>query len=237
MTLPTAAEKARYVERMFDRVAPRYDLMNRLMTLGIDRGWRRAAVAALQLRCGDSVVDLGCGTGDLCAEAAGYGAEPVGVDFSGGMLMLAAEQVAGLCLLRADAAALPLPEASVDAVMSGFALRNFDCVNDVLGECGRVLRDGGRIALLEVDVPEQWLFRAGFDFYFHRVMPLLGRAVAGSSAYRYLSESIVYLPSEQQLSQGLEAAGFVEVCKRRFCAGAAQLVTAVRRRPAPGAPR
>lgn len=228
MTLPLPADKARFVETMFDAVAPRYDLMNRLMTFGIDRGWRKATVAALGLSAGDLVVDLGCGTGGLCVEAVGYGASPVGVDFSSAMLRLAARQLPATALLRADAGRLPLADASADAVMSGFALRNFDRVTEVLDECGRILRAGGRLAFLEVDVPANRLIKTGFDFYFHHVMPLLGRMVSRGYAYHYLSESIVYLPTSEQLRDGLEAAGFVDIRKRCFCLGSAQLVTAVR---------
>ena len=121
MSLPESTEKQRFVERMFDGIAPRYDFMNRLMTFGLDRAWRREAVAMLGVSEGDVVVDLGCGTGDLCEDTAVTGATVVGVDVSAGMLGRAMERMPQFTFLRADAAALPLADASCAAAISGFA--------------------------------------------------------------------------------------------------------------------
>jgi len=228
MTLPDAAEKQRFVERMFDGIAPRYDLMNRLMTFGIDRAWRREAIAALEIRGGERIVDLGCGTGDLCAEASAAGAQVVGVDLSAGMLRLAIKRLGECGFVRADAQSLPFADTSCDGVISGFAVRNFASVREVLRECGRILRPGGRVSLLEVDVPSSTAGRLAFDLYFNRVVPFLGRVVSKGYAYEYLSDSLVYLPSERDLRAMLFASGFERVEKRRLTMGAAQLVTAVR---------
>ncbi|MDX2169224.1 MAG: class I SAM-dependent methyltransferase, partial [Deltaproteobacteria bacterium] len=122
MTLPAAEEKAAVVEAMFDRIAPHYDRMNRLLTLHLDRGWRRRAVAALHLAPGDLVVDLGCGTGDLCDAVRDAGARAVGVDFAAAMLAGARVRASADALLRADAARLPLRDGIASAVVSGFAL-------------------------------------------------------------------------------------------------------------------
>lgn len=228
MTLPAAAEKRAVVEAMFDRIAPRYDLMNRLMTFGVDRGWRRHAIAALRLRAGDRVLDLACGSGDLAAEAGASGARVVGLDFSAGMLRTAAARGLGCGLVRGDALALPLADASVDAVVSGFALRNFVDLPGAFAECARVLRPGGRIALLEVDRPGSALLRFGHGIYFRRIVPILGALISDRAAYAYLPESTAYLPDSATLSAMLGAAGFTAPRKRSFLGGAAQLLVAER---------
>jgi demethylmenaquinone methyltransferase/2-methoxy-6-polyprenyl-1,4-benzoquinol methylase len=226
--LPAPEQKSRFVERMFDRIAPRYDLMNRLMTLGIDRSWRRQAVAAAHISAGDRVLDVGCGTGDLCRAARAGGARAIGIDPAAGMLALAARDAAGCTYVRAVAERLPVADASCDAVVSGFALRNFTSVEAVLGECARVLVPGGRLVILEVDVPASSLLRAGFRAYFHGVVPLLGRLVSDGRAYSYLAGSLAFLPDEQRLARLLADAGFARIEKRRLSGGAAQIVCAIR---------
>lgn len=228
VTLPVGAEKRAVVEAMFDRIAPRYDLMNRLMTFGIDRGWRRRAIAALALRPGDRVLDLACGSGDLAAAACAAGARVVGVDFSAGMLRAAQARRLGCGLVRADALALPLPTAAVDAVVSGFALRNFVDLAGAFAESARVLRPHGRLALLEVDRPASALLRMGHAVYFRRVVPLLGALLADRDAYAYLPESTAYLPGADALAAMLRSAGFRRVRKDALLGGAAQLLTAER---------
>ena len=227
--LPTDSDKQRFVERMFDGIAPRYDLMNRLMTFGLDRAWRREAVASLGVGEASVVVDLGCGTGDLCADTAAVGAHVIGVDLSAGMLVRAAGRLPACTFVRADAACLPLPDAGCDAAVSGFALRNFASVPGVLDEVARVIRPGGRLAILEVDVPRSAPMRAAFDLYFGRVVPAMGRLVSQGYAYEYLASSLVYLPTDEELTGMLERSGFEDVAKRSFVAGVAQLVTATRR--------
>ena len=228
MTLPAAAEKRAVVEAMFDRIAPRYDLMNRLMTFGVDRAWRRHAIAALGLHRGERVLDLACGSGDLAAAAETAGARVIGLDFSAGMLRTAAARGLGVGLVRGDALALPLADASVDAVVSGFALRNFVDLPRAFAEAARVLRPGGRIALLEVDRPASSLLRFGHGIYFRRIVPILGALISDRAAYAYLPESTAYLPDSAALSAMLEAAGFSAPRKRSFLAGAAQLLVAER---------
>jgi len=227
-SLPSQVEKRAFVGQMFDAIAPRYDLMNRLMTLGLDRGWRRETLAALAIVPGTIVVDLGCGTGDLSAGARRLGARPLGVDLSAGMLAAARRRGDAPSLLRADASRLPLADASCDGAVSGFALRNFDSIPAVLDDCARILKPGGRIALLEIDRPERGAFAAAFNLYFRRVMPMLGAAISRGYAYRYLASSTVYLPAWPELRAMLERTGFREVVKRSMTAGTVQLVTAVR---------
>ncbi len=228
IALPTGAAKRAAVTAMFDRIAPRYDLMNRLMTWGADRGWRRRAIAALALRSGERVVDVACGSGDLAEEAARSGARVVALDLSAGMLRRAGERALPCLLVRGDALRLPLADASVDAVVSGFALRNFTDIATAFAECARVLRRGGRIALLEVDRPRSTLLRAGHALYFRRVVPLLGALLADGAAYTYLPASAAYLPDDDTMAAMLVNAGFESVAKERLLAGAAQLITARR---------
>lgn len=228
MNLPAPAEKRAFVSRMFDAIAPRYDLVNRLMTFGMDRSWRRAALASLAIRRGDLVLDLGCGTGDLCAGARALGARPVGVDLSAGMLQAARARGETSALVRSDAARLPLAVASCDAAISGFALRNFESVGVVLDECGRALRPGGRLAILEIDRPAPGPFALAFGVYFRRIVPLLGGAVSSGYAYRYLASSTVYLPPWSELRAMIEQSGFEHVRKTSLAGGGIQLVTAVR---------
>ena len=235
MSLPAGAEKRAVVEAMFDRIAPRYDLMNRVMTFGVDRTWRRCAIAALGLRSGDCVLDLACGSGDLAAEATRRGARVIALDFSTGMLRRARARRIGR-LVRGDALCLPLADASVDAVVSGFALRNFVDLGTALRECARVLRPAGRIAFLEVDRPGSALLRAGHALYFHRIMPLLGALIVEPDAYAYLAASTRYLPDEPQLMTMLGGAGFEAIVKQRLFGGAVQLITGQRARvPSPRA--
>lgn len=225
MSLPTGAAKRAAVVAMFDRIAPRYDLMNRLMTFGIDRAWRRRAIAALELRPGDLMLDLACGSGDLAAEALRAGGRVVGLDFSAGMLASARRRDLGCDLLRADALALPLRDGACDALVSGFALRNLVDLEAAFRECARVVKRGGRLALLEVDTPANPLLRAGHAAYFRGIVPWLGRVIADRDAYSYLPASTAYLPAEPRLLAMLSAAGFDAIVKRRLLGGAAQLVT------------
>ncbi|MFT4571045.1 MAG: demethylmenaquinone methyltransferase/2-methoxy-6-polyprenyl-1,4-benzoquinol methylase [Hyphomicrobiaceae bacterium] len=239
VSLPAAHEKTAAVEAMFDRISADYDRMNRLMTFGMDASWRRHTIAALDLAQGDRAVDVGCGTGDLSLACATAGASTVGVDRSSGMLTHASRRRDSerenhkdvtVDFVRADAQALPLANASVEAFVSGFALRNFTDLGVALDEAARVLADGGRIALLEVDTPPFFLLRVGHRFWFNFAVPLLGRLFADPEAYSYLPKSVVYLPPGAELEAMLERRGFAQVKKKRLMFGAVQLLTAIRLR-------
>ena len=227
--LPSGSDKRARVRAMFERIAPRYDAMNRLLTGGLDQRWRRAALAAIAVGPSDRVLDLACGTGDLCELARRRGARVVGVDFARAMLAGAQRRGVDAALVQGDAAGLPLADASVDALTCGFAFRNFVALGPVLRECARVLRPTGRLAILEVDRPTSALLRHAHSLYFDRVVPLVGGLLSDRAAYRYLPASTAYLPEQAELFALLAAAGFGALHKRRFALGAAQLVTAERR--------
>ncbi len=227
--LPAGAAKRRAVREMFDAIAPRYDLVNRIMTLRLDVAWRRRTVQQLGLAPGSVVADLACGTGDLCRELARGGCRPIGFDFSMGMLRAAPWQATGWPPVNADVLELPLPDGALDGATCGFALRNLTAVPPLLAELARVLRPGGRIGLLEVDSPANPVLRWGHGLYFGRMVPLIGAALSDRDAYRYLPESVAHLPTWDDLRNGLEANGFSAVQHHRLSAGIAQLITATRR--------
>jgi demethylmenaquinone methyltransferase/2-methoxy-6-polyprenyl-1,4-benzoquinol methylase len=218
--------KARAVRDMFDTIAPRYDLMNRLLTFRLDVGWRRRAVRALTgVAPGEAVVDVACGTGDLCRELRSAGFAPIGVDLSAGMLAAARTDAP---LVEADALAMPLPDGSVGGVTCGFALRNFVALAPALAEMGRVVRPGGRIALLEVAEPANPLLRWGHRVYFGTVVPFVGGLLSDRAAYRYLPRSVAYLPPPDDLLALVAAAGFTGVGRTLLSGGIAQLIVGTR---------
>ena len=223
--LPEGQEKARAVRAMFDAIAPRYDLVNRVMTLRMDVGWRRRTVNALELPPGSIVLDLACGTGDLCRELARRGLSPVGVDFSAGMLAAAR---APSPLVRADVLRLPVPDAIADGVTCGFALRNLVALEPFAREVARVLRRGGRVALLETAEPPNAVVRWGHGIYFGKVVPRVGGWLSDPDAYRYLPRSVAYLPPPDELVELFRRAGFPDLRRTRLAGGIAQLLTGTR---------
>jgi demethylmenaquinone methyltransferase / 2-methoxy-6-polyprenyl-1,4-benzoquinol methylase len=223
--LPQGDEKVRAVRDMFDAIAPRYDLVNRIMTFRMDVGWRRRTVRSLALRPGSVVADIACGTGDLCDELATSGLRPIGVDLSFGML---ANARTAAPLLQGDALRLPVGDGVLDGVTCGFALRNLASLEPFLAEMGRAVRPGGRIALLEVATPPNPLLRAGHAVYFGRVVPFIGGLLSDGSAYRYLPRSVAYLPEPDEMVRMIAAAGFADVHRTLLSVGIAQLLTATR---------
>jgi demethylmenaquinone methyltransferase / 2-methoxy-6-polyprenyl-1,4-benzoquinol methylase len=225
--LPVGGDKRTAVEVMFDRIAPRYDRLNRVISLGQDRRWRRHAVTALRLARGATVLDVACGTGDLCDVLVAAGHRAIGIDFSAGMLA-AAHTAAPL--VRGDALTLPVRDRGVDGVVTGFALRNLVDLGRFFRECVRVMRPGGRIAALETAEPGTPLLRAGHHVWFRKIVPFLGGRLSDyPDAYRYLPRSGAYLPPTRDLLALVEAAGFTAVERRTFTAGAVQLITGTRR--------
>ncbi len=224
--LPVGERKAQAVEEMFDRIAPRYELVNRVMTLGLDAGWRRRAVRELRLEPGARVVDLGCGTGDLCRMLGRSGFRAVGVDMAAGML---AKAHTSAPLVRADALQLPLADGSIDGAISGFALRNVVDIAACFREAARVIRAGGRAVFLEVSEPPNPIVRAVHALYFRRIVPMVGGILSDRTAYRYLPASTAYLPAPAELLRLLTDAGFTRCRRVQLGMGAAQLLIGTRR--------
>ena len=223
--LPQGEAKVRAVRDMFDAIAPRYDLVNRVMTFGMDAGWRRATVRCLRLAPGARVLDVATGTGDLCRELAAAGYAPVGVDLSAGMLAHARTEAP---LVQADALRLPVQGASVDGAVCGFALRNLADLPAFFAETARVVRAGGRIAFLEVAQPTNPILHWGHGVYFGKVVPRIGGWLSDPGAYQYLPRSVAYLPAPAAMLDQLRATGFTAVDRRLLSAGITQLVSGTR---------
>jgi demethylmenaquinone methyltransferase / 2-methoxy-6-polyprenyl-1,4-benzoquinol methylase len=223
--LPSGDAKVAWVRTMFDSIAPRYDLLNRVLTFGLDVGWRRAAVAALDLERGALVLDVACGTGDLCRDLRRAGYEPIGFDFSAGMLAAARTDAP---LVQADALALPVADACARGVTCGFALRNVADLGRLFDEFARVLEPGGRVSLLETAEPTSRALRASHRLYFRAVVPAVGGLLSDREAYRYLPRSSAYLPVTETLLAMLGERGFRDVRRRELGLGAAQLISGQR---------
>lgn len=218
MSLETGRLSPDGVRSMFDRIAPVYDLMNRAMTLGLDRRWRRLAVQEA-VRPGDRVLDACCGTGDLAVAAlAGGAGSVVGLDFSARMLERARAKDPRVEWLLGDVLALPFEDGSFDAATVGFGIRNVDDLGAGLRELRRVLRPGGRLAVLEITRPSGSL-RPFFRLWFDVLVPLAGRVLPGGSAYTYLPASVRRFPGPEDLAAQLREAGFPAVHFRVLAGG------------------
>ena len=223
--LPQGDEKVRAVRSMFDAIAPRYDLVNRIMTFRMDVRWRTRTVRDLRLPQGSLVADLACGTGDFCRELQKQGLEAIGFDLSFGMLAAARTSAP---LAEADALSLPVPDGSLDGITCGFALRNLVELDGFFIELARTVRPGGRIALLEVAEPPNRFLRWGHSIYFGSIVPKVGGLLSDPSAYQYLPKSVAYLPEPGVMLQQLADAGFVQVERQLLSTGISQLITATR---------
>ena len=233
--VPTAgaADRAPQVREMFDQLAPTYDRANRIISMGLDQGWRRQAIAALgEGRAGD-VVDLCAGTLDLTVMLLNQGVRSVAaLDFSAQMLAAGAPKLppgAPVTLITADAREMPLEDASIDGVIAGFGLRNVPDVHRAVQECARVLRPGGRLVVLEFFQPETLASRLLQGSYNRFVMPLLGGLVSGfGDAYRYLAGSIDAFETRASFESKLEDAGFIDVTGRQMFPPVASIVAGTR---------
>jgi demethylmenaquinone methyltransferase/2-methoxy-6-polyprenyl-1,4-benzoquinol methylase len=197
------------VRGMFDRIAPVYDAMNRVMTAGLDRRWRRLTVEAV-VQPGNSVLDACCGTGDLAVAAEREGGVVTGLDFSPRMLERARRKSDTVEWIEGDLLALPFDDGSFDAATVGFGVRNVADLEAALVELRRVLRPGGRLAILEITQPRGAL-KPFFSLWFDRIVPLLGRVLPGGKAYTYLPASVRRFPGAEELVAVLERHGFGEV--------------------------
>lgn len=229
--------KREQVERMFDNISPKYDLLNRVFSLGIDQGWRRRTIRAVAARPVADLLDVATGTGDLAILAARKlpKARVVGIDISEGMLQHGRRKVekAGLhervTLQQGDSAALPFPDGRFDAVTAAFGVRNFEDLERGLGEMRRVLRPGGRLFILEFSKPVKAPMKQLFRFYFHRIMPLVGRLISrDSAAYTYLPKSVETFPEGEGMLRVLAKTGFTNGTARPLTGGIATLYSAAR---------
>ena len=226
MTYETGSLAPGEVRRLFDRIAPVYDAMNRVMTAGLDRSWRRLAVEAV-VQPGDRVLDACCGTGDLAVAAERDGGVVTGLDFSPRMLERARRKSATVTWVEGDLLALPFEDGSFDAATVGFGVRNVADLGRALAELRRVLRPGGRLAILEITRP-RGILRPFFSLWFDRLVPLLGRVLPGGSAYTYLPASVRRFPGAEELVAVLEAQGFEQVRFRLLGGTIVALHTGVR---------
>ena len=215
------------VERMFDRIAPVYDAMNRTMTAGLDRRWRRITAEAV-VRSGDDVLDACCGTGDLAIACARRGGKVTGLDFSERMLERAERKAPELEWVRGDVLAMPFGDDSFDAATVGFGVRNVDDLDAALVELRRVLRLEGRLGILEITRP-RGLLAPFYRLWFDGVVPLLGKVLPGGRAYTYLPASVRRFPGPAELADVIERAGFGDIHVRLFAGGIVALHTAVAR--------
>ena len=225
------------ISGMFDAIAPRYDLLNRLLSAGIDRRWRAAAIRSLRLTGTETVLDVCTGTADVALEARRGGAARVlGIDFAHAMLVFglkkieAAGEGARVRLVHADAMRIPVRDGAVDAVTIAFGIRNVEVPEVACAEMARVLRPGGRLAILEFGVPRFPGVRPLYLWYFRRVLPLIGRLISGhTGAYTYLPASVGAFPSPEAFMSTLRQAGFVETQALPLTLGIVHLYTAIRR--------
>jgi demethylmenaquinone methyltransferase/2-methoxy-6-polyprenyl-1,4-benzoquinol methylase len=212
------------VEAMFDRISPVYDAMNRVMTAGLDRRWRRLTAEAV-VAPGDEVLDACCGTGDLALAAERAGGRVTGLDFSERMLERARRKSASVRWLRGDALALPFADGSFDAATVGFGIRNVDDLEAGLRELVRILRPGGRLGCLEITRP-RGLLRPFFRLWFDGLVPLAGKVLPGGAAYTYLPASVRRFPGPEDLAELMRGAGFEDVRWRLLGGGIVALHTA-----------
>lgn len=224
--LPQGDAKAKVVQNMFDAIAPRYDMVNRIMTFRLDTRWRKIAVRKLALTKGARVLDLASGTGDLCVDLRKAGLIPLSFDMSFGML---AADHSKAPRVQADILRLPIATQSVDGVTCGFALRNLVDLDVFFHEIARVTKSGGRIALLDVSTPTNPLIRWGNSVYFGKVVPRIGGLLSNRAAYNYLPKSVAYLPSPEQLVAMLQNAGFEHVRHEQLSGGLTQLMHATKK--------
>lgn len=217
--LPQGAEKTVQVRAMFDAIAGRYEMVNKLMTFGLDGRWRRRAVADLRLPPKSLILDIAAGTGDFTRELHRQGQRAVATDLSYGMLQAGREMPERV---QADASRLPFRSGSFDGVTCGYALRNFTDLTLTFDEMARVIRPGGRLSLLEVAEPRSGILRTGFRIWFRRVVPFIGSLVSDRAAYHYLPESTAYLPTSEEIVRMLNRSGFTAVNHRRVMGGLSQ---------------
>ena len=225
--------KREQVEHMFDAISPKYDLLNRLFSMGVDQGWRRKVIRYVGRESVDHLLDVATGTADLAILAAKKAKRVTGIDISEGMLQYGRVKVAKrklsdrITLQRADSAALPFPDATFDAITVAFGVRNFEDLERGITDMVRVLKPGGRLFVLEFSKPKNSVLGGLFRLYFHRVMPAVGRMVSkDSAAYTYLPKSVDAFPDGEAFVRILEKCGLREAKAEALTGGIATLYEA-----------
>jgi demethylmenaquinone methyltransferase/2-methoxy-6-polyprenyl-1,4-benzoquinol methylase len=234
------AEKRAYVKRIFSEIAPRYDLLNHVLSLNIDRRWRRKAIARLEVERDQAgrYLDLCAGTMDVAVEISrlpGFRGLVVGADFAEPMLKAGAAKISGsgIAPVTADAVQLPIASGQLAGAIVAFGIRNVAGLDEALREALRILVPGGRFVILEFSTPRIRVLRVLYQLYFQHVLPLVGRLISGHrTAYRYLPRSVANFPVEEELARRMEAAGFAKVSWRSLSFGVAAIHVA--ERPMPG---
>lgn len=222
MSQLTGKERERYVKNVFTRIAPHYDLMNRLMTAGQDVRWRKETIRRAKLTPGSRILDLGAGTGDLAREASRQQpqAQAVAADFTLGMMLAGKQRHGDLAFVQANALQTPFGEAAFDAVVSGYLMRNVGNLQQAIAEQYRILIPGGRVVILETTVPGRSLLSPFIWFHLHVVIPLLGGIVSGfREAYTYLPDSTEHFLTAEEFAERLRSGGFINVGFRRLMGG------------------
>jgi demethylmenaquinone methyltransferase/2-methoxy-6-polyprenyl-1,4-benzoquinol methylase len=234
------AEKRAYVKRIFSEIAPRYDLLNHVLSLNIDRRWRRKAIARLEVERDQAgrYLDLCAGTMDVAVEISrlpGFRGLVVGADFAEPMLKAGAGKISGsgITPVTADAVQLPIASGQLAGAIVAFGIRNVAGLDEALREALRILVPGGRFVILEFSTPRIRVLRVLYQLYFHHVLPLIGRLISGHrTAYKYLPRSVANFPVEEELARRMETAGFAKVSWRSLSFGVAAIHVA--ERPMPG---
>jgi demethylmenaquinone methyltransferase/2-methoxy-6-polyprenyl-1,4-benzoquinol methylase len=234
------AEKRAYVKRIFSEIAPRYDLLNHVLSLNIDRRWRRKAIARLEVERDQAgrYLDLCAGTMDVAVEISrlpGFRGLVIGADFAEPMLKAGAGKISGsgITPVTADAVQLPIASGQLAGAIVAFGIRNVAGLDEALREALRILVPGGRFVILEFSTPRIRVLRVLYQLYFHHVLPLIGRLISGHrTAYKYLPRSVANFPVEEELARRMEAAGFAKVSWRSLSFGVAAIHVA--ERPMPG---
>lgn len=225
------AEKRAYVKRIFSEIAPRYDLLNHVLSLNIDRRWRRKAIASLGVERDPAgrYLDLCAGTMDVAAEVSRlpmFRGVVIGADFAEPMLRAGARKIRGSSIapVTADAVQLPIASGQLAGAIVAFGIRNVAGLDDALREALRVLIPGGRFVVLEFSTPRMRLLRVLYQLYFHHVLPRIGRLISGHrTAYQYLPRSVANFPVEEELARRMKAAGFTKVSWSSLSLGVAAI--------------